>query len=167
MMSVTLASSSGSVENLKVSAFHGFTPYRFHAAATVTWLVPSRSASSRDDQCVTPKPAGGGRNVSVTIRRGSIDRFRPDRCSSASPASPCSAYRARHAFTVGRLTPTSRAISTFGVPSAASSTIRARAASPAPTELDRVSPTSASRSFSHNSKGSAVAPATPQYPTHT
>jgi catechol 2,3-dioxygenase-like lactoylglutathione lyase family enzyme len=40
----TLPSNSGSVENLNVSAFHGFTPYRFHAAATVTWLVPSRSA---------------------------------------------------------------------------------------------------------------------------
>ena len=69
MMSVTLASSAGSVENLNVSAFHGFTPYRVHAAATVTWLVPSRSASSREDQCVTPKLAGGGVNVSVTIRR--------------------------------------------------------------------------------------------------
>jgi hypothetical protein len=32
---VTLATSSGSVENLNVSAFHGFTPYFFQAAATV------------------------------------------------------------------------------------------------------------------------------------
>ena len=39
-------------------------------------------------------------------------------------------------------------VSTFGVPSAANSTIRDRAASPAATELDRVNPTSASRSFS-------------------
>jgi hypothetical protein len=69
MTSVTLASSSGSVENLKVSAFHGFTPYRFQASAMVTWLVPSRLASSRDDQCVTPRLAGGGLNVSATIRR--------------------------------------------------------------------------------------------------
>jgi hypothetical protein len=30
----TLPSNSGSVENLNVSAFHGFTPYRFHAAAS-------------------------------------------------------------------------------------------------------------------------------------
>jgi hypothetical protein len=29
--SVTLATSSGSVENLNVSAFHGRTPYSFHA----------------------------------------------------------------------------------------------------------------------------------------
>ena len=35
----------------------------------VTWLVPSRLASSRDDQCVTPRLAGGGLNVSATIRR--------------------------------------------------------------------------------------------------
>ena len=69
MTSVTLASSSGSVENLKVSAFHGFTPYRFQASAMVTWLVPNRLASSRDDQCVTPRLAGGGLNVSATIRR--------------------------------------------------------------------------------------------------
>jgi hypothetical protein len=45
-----LATSSGSVENLNVWAFHGCTPYRFQAAATVTWLVFSRRASSRDDQ---------------------------------------------------------------------------------------------------------------------
>ena len=70
---MTFASSSGSVENLNVSAFHGFTPYRFQAAAIVTWLVPNRSASSRDDQCVTPKLFGGGRSVSATIRRGSTD----------------------------------------------------------------------------------------------
>src|SRR4030095_6287785 len=86
MMSATLASSSGSVENLNVSAFHGFTPSRFQAAATVTWLVPKRSANSRDDQCVTPKLFGGGVSVSVTIRRGSTDRLPPERFSSASPA---------------------------------------------------------------------------------
>jgi hypothetical protein len=33
-------------ENLKVSAFHGFTPYRFQASATMTWLVPSRCAAA-------------------------------------------------------------------------------------------------------------------------
>src|SRR5215203_4600065 len=142
------------------------TPYRFQAAATVTWLVPKRSASSRDDQCVTPSRAGGGVSVSVTIRRGSTDRFRPERFSSASPAMPCSAYRIRHVFTVGRLTPTSRAMSTFGVPPAASNTIRARAASPARPALDRVSPTSSSRSPSRNSKGSALTPAIPQCLTH-
>ena len=49
MKSATLASSSGSVENLKVSALHGFTPYRLQASAMVTWLVPSRFTSSRDD----------------------------------------------------------------------------------------------------------------------
>jgi hypothetical protein len=37
--SLTLASSSGSVENLNVSAFHGFTPYRFQAAAMRCFLT--------------------------------------------------------------------------------------------------------------------------------
>jgi hypothetical protein len=47
-MSLTLASSSGSVENLNVSAFHGFTPYRFQTAATVTWPVSATNrANSR------------------------------------------------------------------------------------------------------------------------
>jgi Winged helix-turn helix len=43
------------VQPWRVETFNGFTPYRFQASAMVTWLVPSRSASSRDDQCVTPQ----------------------------------------------------------------------------------------------------------------
>jgi hypothetical protein len=45
-----LASSSGSVENLNVSAFQGLTPYYHHTAATAAWSTPSRGATSRDDQ---------------------------------------------------------------------------------------------------------------------
>ena len=39
-MSVTLASSSGSVENLNVSAFHGRIPYFFQALVTVDLVHP-------------------------------------------------------------------------------------------------------------------------------
>ena len=49
--------------------------------------------------------------------------------SSSALIPPCS-YRPRQPITVGRDTPVTRAISAFGIPSAASSTIRARFASP-------------------------------------
>ena len=58
-MSVTFATSSGSVENLNVSAFHGFTPYS--SKSRRPWSGhPQPGASSRDDQCVTPSLLGGG-----------------------------------------------------------------------------------------------------------
>ena len=51
MTSVTLASNSQMVENLKISAFHSFTPYRFSTPCDRSHrLVSSRPASSRDDQ---------------------------------------------------------------------------------------------------------------------
>ncbi len=64
--SVTLATNSGSVENLNVSTRHGATPYSRHALATVALLTPSRRASSREDQCVTPNDFGGGFRVADT-----------------------------------------------------------------------------------------------------
>ena len=70
--SVTFATSSGSVENLKVSAFHGFTPYVFQMPATVEWSTPSRGASSRDDQCVTPRLLGGGVNVAARLSKRTL-----------------------------------------------------------------------------------------------
>ena len=90
-MSTTLASSSGSVENLNVSAFHGLTPYSFQIAATVEWSIPSRSASSRLDQCVTPRLFGGGVKVAVMILARSTLRGRPGGRTPSRPASPCSA----------------------------------------------------------------------------
>ena len=87
-MSTTLASSSGSVENLKVSAFHGLTPYSFHTAATVAWSIPSRGASSRDDQCVTPRLLGGGVNVAEMIAARSTDRGRPGGRCPTNPPTP-------------------------------------------------------------------------------
>jgi hypothetical protein len=79
------------VGNLNVSALHGFTPYRFEAAATVTWLAPKRSVSSRDDQCVTPSRAGGGVSVSV---RSDADPPTASYRSAAHRSAP--ACRARH-----------------------------------------------------------------------
>ena len=152
---MTFATSSGSVENLNVSAFHGLIPKSFHAWAIVTWLTFNRAASSRLDQCVTPRLFGGGVNVASTIRRGSTVRGRPGRSSSASPANPRSRYRFRHRSTVGRDTPTNSAISTFGVPSAASNTIRARIANPARTDDARASRTNSASSFSRNNSAAA------------
>ena len=51
----TLASSSGSVENLNVSVRHGRISCSAHTRATVLWLIPSWSANSREDQWVTPR----------------------------------------------------------------------------------------------------------------
>jgi hypothetical protein len=52
-MSVTSPTSSGSVEDRKDSAVQGLIPYARHTRATEAWLF-SRSASSREDHCVTP-----------------------------------------------------------------------------------------------------------------
>ena len=108
------------------------------------------AASSRLVQCVTPSRAGGGVNVAVITRRWSSCRAGPGRGSSANPASPSSANRSRHLFTVGRDTCTRSAITWFGVPAAASNTIRARNANPAEPVVDRVNDTSFSRSPSRN-----------------
>jgi hypothetical protein len=91
MTSVTLASSSGSVENLNVSTRQGWTPYAFHARATVAWSTPNRGASSRLDQCVTPSFFGGGRNVASTIFRSSTVFGRPDRSASDRAGNPARA----------------------------------------------------------------------------
>lgn len=65
--SVTLATSSGSVENLNVPDLHGATPYSRQARATVAFPMPRCPANNRDDQCVTPYFFGGGINVADTI----------------------------------------------------------------------------------------------------
>ena len=87
-MSVTFATSSGSVENLNVSTRHGATPTSRHALATVVLLVFRCCANSREDQCVTPYFFGGGSNVVAMIFLRSTIRGRPERGSSSSPASP-------------------------------------------------------------------------------
>src|SRR3954454_21554265 len=98
--SVTLATSSGSVENLNVYTRQGATPYSRQALATVPLLTPRGRGSSRDDQCVTPSRFGGGRRVAAPPLRLSPTRGRPDRARSSSPSTPAAAYRARQPITV-------------------------------------------------------------------
>src|SRR4029077_7087484 len=87
-MSVTLPTSSGSVENRNDSARHGLMPYARHARATEVLLIFNCAANSREDQCVTPSFLGGGFKVAVTIARWSSVRGRPERGASARPARP-------------------------------------------------------------------------------
>lgn len=49
MTSVTFASNSGSVENLNVSAFHGWIPYSRQALATVALPTLRCLPSRRED----------------------------------------------------------------------------------------------------------------------
>ncbi len=144
----TLASSSGSVENLKVSRRHGLTPYLRQARATVASPIPKWLPSSRDDQWVTPSLAGGGSRVAAMIAASSIVFGRPGRCSSSRPAIPWAANRSRHLITVGRVTPTNRAAPEVPAPPATASTMRARSTCPAGTVRDRVQEVSVARSSS-------------------
>jgi len=146
MTSRTLASSFGSVENLKLSARHGCSPHSRHTSATFTFEMPSSAASSRDDQCVTPSRSGGGSNVASTIATSSTVRGLPGLGRSPSPPLPSAAYRRFHKITVGLDAPVRRTISFVPIPSAASSTIRARRASPARIDGDRTHEASTSRS---------------------
>ncbi len=87
-MSVTLPTNSGWVESRNDSAFHGLIPYARRARATEVLEIFKRSASSRVDQCVTPRFFGGGLNVAATIARWSSSRGRPGFDASARPAIP-------------------------------------------------------------------------------
>ena len=116
-MSVTFATSSGSVENLNVSDRHGCTPSSRHAFATVRCSTFRCAASNRDDQCVIPSLFGGGVSVADDdlatgppprpTRPGLIDQTRPSRRRRTWPARP---------ITVGRDTPTRSAISVLTHP---------------------------------------------------
>ena len=87
----TLASSSGSVENLNVSAFHGCSPHRRQILPIQTCEIPSSAPSSRDDQCVTPSRSGGASSVASTTATSSITGGRPALGMSCSPAIPSAA----------------------------------------------------------------------------
>jgi hypothetical protein len=104
------------VENLKVSARQGWTPYSRQMRAMVSRLTPSSWASSRVDQWVIPSLAGGGLRVTcrISVRRARRTVCgRPGRCRSGNPSRPRRTYRRRQAMTVGRETPTRWAISVF------------------------------------------------------
>ncbi len=87
----TLASSCGSVENLKLSARHGCSPYSRHTLATLTFDRPSSAASSRLDPCVIPSRARGGSKVASTTATSSVVRGLPGLGRSSSPPIPSAA----------------------------------------------------------------------------
>src|SRR4051812_24019275 len=174
-----LASSRGSVENLNVSTRCGWMSHLRQILATVENEVPKGLASSRDDQCVTPSPAGGlppFDNVATTTSISSTSAGRPDPFWSPKPAMPARSYRSRQETTVAPATPPTppppppprqeppaardppptTAISVLGSPSAASNTIRARLTSPAGADDDRVNDSSRPRSPSPNTNGAAT-----------
>jgi len=123
-----LASSCGSVENLKLSARQGCSPHSRHTLATFTFDKPSSAASSRLDQCVTPSRADGGSSVASTTATSSMVRGLPGLGRSSSPPMPSAAYRRFQKITVGLDTPVRAMISLVPSPSPASNTIRARRA---------------------------------------
>ena len=157
-MSVTLASSSGSVENLNVSAFHGFTPYSVHTAATVAWSIPRRGASSRR-RPVRHSQTLRRRRQRGRDDRGPVHRPGPARRPVSDTAHPASDYGVAGPATDSPSDATPRpvpAISWFATPSAASNTIRARCAAAAAPVADRVKRSSSVLSPARKANGSAV-----------
>ena len=154
------------MENLKLSARHGCNPHSRHTSATLTLDTPSSAASSRLDQCVTPSRWGGGSSVASTIATSSVVRGLPGFGRSSSPPIPSAAYRFFQAITVGLDAPVRRTISFVPIPSAASSTIRARWASPARIDGDRTHEASTSRVILAG-QGAARAVATAGRPART
>ena len=128
---MSLASSFGSVENLKLSRRHGCRSHLCQTSMMLAVEMPSSPASSRDDQWVTPSRFGGGSSVVTTTFASSTVLGRPERGRSSSALIPAATYRDRHSRTVGTDVPHRSATSVCGSPSAASSTIRARRARPA------------------------------------
>jgi hypothetical protein len=161
----TFASSSGSVENLNVSRRQGCSFHSRQIRATDANEMPRCLASRRADQCVTPRDSGGAVNVATTTSASSITEGRPERSRSPNASTPPDTYLLRHWITVGRVIPTRRAISAFGRPSAASSTIRARCANPASTVEDRTNAVSLGSSPARRTRGAAID--TPHYPEIT
>ena len=136
-MKVEVGSSCGSVENLNVSRRHGCNPHLRQILATHTFEIPSCSANSRLDQCVTPSRSGGGSSVASTTATSSTVFGRPGFGRSSRPASPSAAYRFFHPITVGLDAPVRVAISFVPTPSAANNTIRARRTGPAGIDVER------------------------------
>jgi len=76
---------------LKVSVGQGLRSWSRQTRATVWWLQPSSVASSRVDQCVTPRCSGGGVRVAARIsaRRSARTVWgRPGRGWSPRPSRP-------------------------------------------------------------------------------
>ena len=61
------------MENLNVCDRHGRTPFSFQIDATVECSIPSWSASSRLDQCVTPRLDGGEASVNYATELAAVE----------------------------------------------------------------------------------------------
>ncbi len=161
-MSRTLSTKSGSVESLKVSTRCGWSENAFQIRCTVDGASPAARAMPRELQCV--RPAGRVSSVAVTTSAtfpSLTVRGAPGRGSSASPSIRRSAKRRRHRATVIRATPSRSTIARLLSPSAASSTICARSASPRATFRRRSRASSSPRSASDNSIRTALGTAMP------
>lgn len=85
---MTLASSSGSVENRNPSARQSWTPCSRQIRATVALPIPSFFASAREDYCVRPVDLAGGFNVAAITFTGSTRLGRPDLPRPLGPSRP-------------------------------------------------------------------------------
>ena len=89
--SVTLASSSGSVENLNVSAFHGRIPVLLPGLGDRGLGTPPGGQPAADSTSESPPDASGeGLGVAVMIAASSTTFDQPGRGMSTSPSRPCS-----------------------------------------------------------------------------
>ena len=112
-----------------------------------------RSGRSTRWRCPARRPAAGSTSASLEGRehyRDLVDLRRAARLRPSRPPIPSAAYRVFHAITVGFDTPVRLTISFVPTPSAASSTIRARCASPAGIDRARSHRPSSERSDSGN-----------------
>ena len=106
----------GSVENLNVSRRHGCSFQSRQIRATDANEIPRCLPSSRADQCVTPNDSGGALHRRHHHRDIVDHRRTTGTIQITQRRIPPASYRLRHRITVGRDTPTRRAISAFGNP---------------------------------------------------
>jgi hypothetical protein len=127
-MSCTLAANWGSFDSLKVRTRCGFNLCAAQIRCTLRWLTPAALAIVRPVQCVA-SPGGAARVIS-TIRSTVAEAkggLRPGRVASfRRPSTPASMKRRCHRQIVGLPLPVQRRISIVPIPSALSSTMRAR-----------------------------------------
>ena len=113
--------------------------------------IPSSAASSRLDQCVTPSRCGGGVNVATTTSASSTRRGRPERLPVLQRAQPALRVAIPPVDHRRPAHPDPGRDLGVRVPSPASSTIRARCASPARIDDARSHRDSSARSESGSS----------------
>lgn len=105
--STSLASNCGSLEILNVLTFHGLRLWSAHTLAIVSLPSPNRLASNRVVQCVPPSLGFSWqvtRTISATVPSVSGDLRPRPLAIFPTPATPCSAKRARHRRTASGVT---------------------------------------------------------------